>query len=110
MKLLFDHNLSFRLISTLSELYPGSIHARDVGLHTASDEAVWGYARQHGLTIVTKDVDFHQRSLVFGAPPKVVWIAIGNCSTHDIAVLLQQRHRELLEFYQSPEVAFLVLT
>jgi predicted nuclease of predicted toxin-antitoxin system len=34
---------------------------------------------------VSKDTDFHQRSFLFGGPPKVVWIRLGNCSTEDIA-------------------------
>jgi len=109
VKLLFDHNLSFRLIPALDELYPGSIHVRAVGLREALDEAVWGYARRHDFVIVSKDVDFHQRSLVLGAPPKVVWIALGNCSTDDVARLLRQRHRELVAFEQDPGTAFLVL-
>lgn len=40
----------------------------------SSDTEVWNYAAEHGCTIVSKDADFHQRSLLLGAPPKVVWI------------------------------------
>jgi predicted nuclease of predicted toxin-antitoxin system len=72
VKLLFDQNLSHRLVEALKEDYPGSQHVRDVGLKEASDEAVWQYAAQHGLIIVTKDADFHQRSFLLGQPPKVI--------------------------------------
>ncbi len=109
MKLLLDHNLSYRLVPALHTLYPGSVHVRDVGLQMASDEAVWLYARAHGLVIVSKDVDFHQRSLLFGAPPKLVWIRYGNCSTDAIATLLRTRHPELLAFDTDSEAAFLAL-
>ena len=79
MKLLLDQNLSHLLLASLTELYPGSTHVRDVDLASASDEAVWTYAARQGFTIVSKDADFHQRSFVLGAPPKVVWIRRGNC-------------------------------
>jgi predicted nuclease of predicted toxin-antitoxin system len=54
---------------------------RDVGLARADDAAVWAFAREGGFTIVTKDGDFHQMSFVRGAPPKVIWMRVGNCST-----------------------------
>lgn len=49
MKLLFDHNLSPRLVRSLSSLYPDSAHVRDVDLHTEEDESVWNYAALHGF-------------------------------------------------------------
>ena len=110
MKLLVDHNLSFRLVQAVQDLYPGSIHVRDVGLREALDEDVWDYARRCGFAIVSKDADFHQRSLVLGAPPKVVWIALGNCSTDEVVTLLRQRHHELVVFEGNTEAAFLALT
>ena len=81
MKLLFDHNLSHRLLHALQSEYPDSQHVRNIGLAEASDEAIWRHAIQQGFTIITKDADFHQRSFLFGHPPKVVWICCGNCST-----------------------------
>lgn len=70
MRLLFDENLSYRLVSLLDDVYPDSVHVRDVGLVGSSDERVWAYAREHGLVIVSKDVDFYQRSVLRGSPPK----------------------------------------
>ncbi|HED03224.1 MAG TPA: hypothetical protein ENI60_00400 [Candidatus Fraserbacteria bacterium] len=96
MKLLFDQNLSHRLVSVLASLYPGSVHVRDLGLKTADDDAVWKYALEHGFTIASKDADFRQRSFLFSHPPKVVWIRLGNCSTQDIEALLRARHGDLL--------------
>lgn len=72
MKLLCDQNLSWRLCATLAADFPESLHVRDVDLSSAADDAVWEFARQNGLTIVTKDADFHQRSFVYGPPPRVV--------------------------------------
>jgi len=70
VKLLFDHNLSYRLVRSLQREYPDSQHVREVGLSEATDEAVWRHAVEQGLTIVTKDADFHQRSFLFGLHPR----------------------------------------
>ena len=109
MKLLFDHNLSHRLVRALQREYPDSQHVREVGLSEASDEAVWRYAVQQGFTIVTKDADFHQRSFLFGAPPKVVWVRCGNSSTSAIEHLLRNRHSHLLGFSIDSEGTFLII-
>ncbi len=77
MKLLFDENLSYKLVRLLEDLLPHSIHVRDVGLKAADDPLVWEYARDNGLIQVSKDADMHQRSFLFGPPPKVVWVRLG---------------------------------
>jgi predicted nuclease of predicted toxin-antitoxin system len=109
VKLLFDHNLSPRLIATLRHDYPDSQHVREVGLKDASDAAVWQYAAQHDCTIVTKDADFHQRSFLFGHPPKVIWIRAGNCSTDMIEAILRRHRAHLNAFAADTETAFLEL-
>ncbi len=109
MKLLFDQNLSHRLVTLLADLFPNSAHVRAVRLATASDDAVWNYALAHGFTIISKDSDFHQRSFLEGPPPKVIWIQRGNCSTATIAELLRRRRPEIEAFHQDPGAAFLAL-
>ena len=74
MKLLFDQNLSPRLPRLLSDLYPGSVHVREVGLRDANDVAIWNYARENGFAIASKDSDFQQQSLLLGQPPKFIWL------------------------------------
>ena len=81
MKLLLDENLSPRLVAPIGEQYPGSTHVEDCGLLAAPDEQVWRFAQENGLTIVTKDSDFSERSVLDGCPPKVIWLRIGNCKT-----------------------------
>ena len=110
MRLLFDQNLSPRLVRLLADVYPECSHVYDLGLDRASDTEIWNYAAEHGLTIVSKDADFHQRSLLLGAPPKVVWIRQGNCSVADTASLLRERFIAVERFYANEEAAFLVLS
>ena len=109
MKLLFDQNLSPRLVSLLGDLHPDSLHVRDVGLREADDAEVWRYAREQDLTIVRKDSDFHQLSFVHGHPPKVVWVRVGNGPTAAIESLLRRHHELLQSFEVDPEAAFLAL-
>ena len=85
------------------------IHVRDVGLEAVDDPVVWDYAGKHGLTIVSKDSDFNSLSFLFGAPPKVIWIQLGNCSTRDVETVLRSRHGDVLAFVGDPEETLLVL-
>ncbi len=80
MKLLFDENLAASLVRRVADLFPGSAHVIPLGLASNDDVAVWEYAKQNGFTITTKDSDFHDLSVMRGAPPKVVWLRIGNAS------------------------------
>src|SRR5438132_12684077 len=110
MKLLFDQNLSHRLVGRLAAEFPGSQHVRHAGLATASDPAVWAYAAAQGLVIVSKDSDFQHRALLLGHPPKIVWVRLGNCSTAAVAALLRTRQADLLAFEADPTVSFLALS
>jgi len=78
-------------------------------MQAATDDAIWTLALPRGLTIVSKDADFHQRSFLFGHPPKVVWIRLGNCSTDDIATVLRRYHVEVLAFENDDTGSFLAL-
>ena len=66
-----------------------------------------GDARDHDLTIVSKDSDFHQVSFVRGPPPKVIWIRRGNCTTADIEALLRSNRTGILAFAAEADAAFL---
>jgi predicted nuclease of predicted toxin-antitoxin system len=45
MRLLFDENLSPKMVAGLSDIFPGSAHVDRVGLGGGSDNEVWRYAR-----------------------------------------------------------------
>ena len=98
LTLLLDHNLSPRLAGRLQNVFPDSTHVQDHGLERADDTEVWAYARDHGRVIVTKDSDFNDLSLSSGAPPKVVWLRIGNCTLEDAEHALRGQQDELRLF------------
>jgi predicted nuclease of predicted toxin-antitoxin system len=68
-----------------------------------------GNTRANGLAFVSKDEDFHQLSFLYGAPPKVVWVRLGNCTTADIEQALRRHHTDLLNFDANEEGAFLIV-
>ena len=110
MKFLFDENLFFKLVRLLNDLVPNSVHVRDIGLQAADDSQVWDYAKGNSLIIISKDADMHQRSFVFGAPPKVVWVRLGNCSTSEVEELLRQHIVALKAFHEDEYASFLSLS
>ena len=110
VKLLLDQNVSHLLVRRLSSLYPGSTHVRSVGLHESEDSEVWQYALDNDLTIVTKDSDFHVRSILDGHPPKVIWITRGNCSTDEIESILRGFYQELIAFHDNPSTSFIEIS
>ena len=107
--LLFDENLSPRLIDYLADIYPGSIHVSSIGFGSAFDKAVWEYARQNDYMIVTKDADFSELSLLLSFPPKIIWIRQGNCSTRDIENLLRDNYRAIAELSNDSDTGILTL-
>jgi len=109
VKLLFDHNLSPRLVKRLADLHPDSSHAFLLGLEQSSDAILWDRAKQEGYTIVTKDSDYSDMSVVRGFPPKVIWIRIGNCTTQQIEDLLRLNHEAVVAFENDAMVGLLSL-
>jgi predicted nuclease of predicted toxin-antitoxin system len=110
LKLLFDQNLAPRLVARLAELFPGSEHVGEAGLAMADDKAVWDYAKAGGFAIVSKDADFRQLSFLYGSPPKVVWLRVGNRSIAQIEALVRAHAADLEAFDSDPVASMLIVT
>jgi predicted nuclease of predicted toxin-antitoxin system len=90
MKLLFDEHLPRSMVRRIADLWPNSSHVLSHDLGSTDDATIRGYAISHEFAIVTKDNDFyHLAIVVLGAPPKIVWLRIGNCSVDMIETLLR---------------------
>jgi predicted nuclease of predicted toxin-antitoxin system len=109
VKLLLDENLPPRLADVLQSEFSGSMHVHSCGLGSADDQAIWEYAGREGFTIVSKDSDFQERSVLCGSPPKVIWLRIPNSSTTEIAAWIRGAFPVIREFIADPDGTLLVL-
>ena len=109
MKLLFDQNLSPRLVEALSDLYPASSHVSMLGLDRASDKEIFVRARDEGYAIVTKDADFSDLNQSEGSPPRVIRLRLGNCTTSEIEATLRSRFQAVEALEEDAEANILEL-
>jgi predicted nuclease of predicted toxin-antitoxin system len=109
VKLLLDENLSRRIVAALHDTYPDSTQVALVGREHASDREVWEFARHHGFTIVTKDDDFTALLSLYGAPPKVILLAMGNCTNQRVIDALLNNQAKIENAFTDPDVSLLEL-
>ncbi len=109
MKFLVDHNLSPKLTHFLEPWFPGSVHTMELGFERSPDHDLWAYAAEHGFSILTKDTDFEKYSLLRGAPPKVVWLRIGNATNNVVMQLIGDNVEAIKLFLASEESALMAL-
>jgi predicted nuclease of predicted toxin-antitoxin system len=98
MKLLFDQNISFRIVRQLDNILPQSSQVRLLGLENADDIEIWEYAKTHDFVVVTFDTDFYDLSLIKGVPPKIIWLRLGNVTTKQIATCVIANLELIKEF------------
>jgi predicted nuclease of predicted toxin-antitoxin system len=104
MKLLFDQNISFRIMRLLPDNFADCRHVRSVGLNDCIDGDIWLFAKQNGFTIVTFDADFFDMIALKGFPPKIVWLRTGNLSTSEIADCITSNYSNIASFINHPEL------
>ena len=109
VRLLFDEQLSEALVREVGVVFSGSLHVRLLNRGGAPDTDVSKLAREHDCVLVTKDGDFHRLSLLHGAPPKVVWLRVGNCATTEIVRLLTAHAEDIRRFETRSDASVLEL-
>ena len=109
MKLLFDENLSWRLVEAIQQLFPGSAHVTQVGLASSTpDRQIWDYGGQNGFTIITADSDFLTLAETLGPPPRVILLEECDYPTDIAARLIVDNAIRLTEFGDGDR-SFLIL-
>lgn len=103
MKLLLDQNLSRRLLPGLAPLFPGTNQVQLLGMETETDSALWQFAKANGFAIVTKDSDFVEMSALYGQPPKVIWLNLGNVANTVVSAKLLEHADTIRAFLDSPD-------
>ena len=109
MKLLFDENLSRKLVGRLAELFPGSAHIAEAGLLDSPDREIWEFAKAGDFVIVSTDSDFYELATTIGPPPKVVWLRRWTHPARDAERVLLREAIRIAEFAADPELGVLVL-
>ena len=98
MKLLFDQNISHRILNVLPQIFDGSTTVKHEKLINSSDRKIWEFAKEKEYIIVTQDSDFNDLNSLFGFPPKIIWIRTGNLKTEQIANILNVYMTEIENF------------
>lgn len=101
MKLLLDENLSRRLVPFLQQDFPGTSHVVLLGLESASDREVWNVAKIDGYVMVTRDADFQELSVVWGAPSQVVRLKTLNVNRASMLNLLLENKEEIYQILET---------
>jgi predicted nuclease of predicted toxin-antitoxin system len=96
MKLLFDQNISHRILSLLPEEFSNSTSVKKEKLNNLSDQKIWEFAKTNGFIIVTQDSDFNDLTLLHGFPPKIIWIRTGNINTKELGIIITH-HLQLIQ-------------
>jgi predicted nuclease of predicted toxin-antitoxin system len=109
VKLLFDENLSRKLVPRLIDLFPESDHVSAFGLLQMLDSDVWEFAKANDFMIVSADADFYELATTKGPPPKVVWFRGCDYPTAVAEQLIQNQVIRIAEFGEEPERAVLIL-
>jgi predicted nuclease of predicted toxin-antitoxin system len=76
---------------------------------SATDEAIWQFAKDNGFTIVSKDSDFQERSVLRGSPPKIILLRVSNCPTTQIEQLLRSALPTVRRFIEQDHESCLIL-
>lgn len=100
MKLLLDQNISYRLIRSLEETFPGSEQVKRLGLENKTDFEIWEYAKRQDFNILTFDSDFYDLSLLYGHPPKIIWVRSNNQTTSYLDTVLKKKSEQIKLFMQ----------
>ncbi len=98
MKLLFDQNISFRLIRKIADLYPEAKQVRELGLENASDREIFDFAIKNKYTIVTFDADFCDINNLKNFPIKIIWLRTGNITTKNLERIFTEKF-ELIQTF-----------
>jgi len=109
LKLLFDQNLSRKLVTQLADVFPDSSHVQFHDLEEKTDTTIWEFAKTNDFCIVTQDVDFAERSRLYGSPPKVVWLRCGNAPTRQVESLLRSGVEVIHKLLNNPSLHCLEL-
>ncbi|MES1222082.1 MAG: DUF5615 family PIN-like protein [Bacteroidota bacterium] len=102
MKLLFDQNISFRAVKQISRQFPLAKQVRELQLENVTDRQIWKYAKESQYTIVTFEADFYDLVTLYGHPPKVIWLRLGNTTNQNLVKSFETHFEIIKAFIADP--------
>ncbi|MFZ1320734.1 MAG: DUF5615 family PIN-like protein [Ignavibacteria bacterium] len=109
MKLLFDENISYRILKKLNSDFDNSIHCFNINPLPKNDFDIWKYAKDNNFSIVTFDGDFYEWMILKGFPPKIIWLRTGNKTTENIGNIINNKSSDILDFHKNKDLGILEL-
>ena len=106
MKLLFDENISYRILPILKNHFEEVESVINIPSVKENLE-IWNYAKEMGFTIVTFDEDFYDWQLLRGYPPKIIWLRMGNTPTQPLAEKLIKEKAQIQRLTEDPNLGVL---
>jgi predicted nuclease of predicted toxin-antitoxin system len=88
VKLLFDQNISPKIIKKIPSELLECQQVRFVGLEDKSDSEIFEFAKIEGFALVTFDADFVDLNALRGTPPKIIYLNTGNLTTLKVSDLI----------------------
>lgn len=107
--LIIDNNLSYKLRDLVFNLFSDVYHVKDLGFEKKDDAFIWAFAASKRGVILTKDADFYHLLNLYGHPPKVIWLRMGNATTQSIAQLVKSKLPEIVLFLDDLHTGLLEL-
>jgi predicted nuclease of predicted toxin-antitoxin system len=107
MKLLFDQNISHKILKKIVDIFPDAKQVKELNLDKSSDTEIWKFAKDNNFVIVTFDSDFMDLSILKGAPPKIIWLRVGNTSTIHLASIIRSKYESIKSFVESNDSSLL---
>ncbi|NOQ36056.1 MAG: hypothetical protein GQ569_09195 [Methylococcaceae bacterium] len=108
--MLFDNNLSHKLVARLIDIFPDSSHVMFEDMDESEDDEIWSFSMEQNFTIITKDADYNEMNFLYGFPPKIVWVRVGNCKLADMERIIRRNSIAINEFFHNKELGVIEIS
>ena len=104
MTIWLDAQLPPQICAWLEDTYDiRALPVRDVGLRDAGDREIYNRAASEDVIVMSKDRDFIDLSMEFGAPPYIIWLTFGNTSNARLREILSTTLEDALRMIENGE-------
>jgi len=110
LKFIVDTQLPPKLSTFLKQIGLDSIHTSDFNKgHLLNDSEIIDIAKSQSRIIITKDKDFYDYFFLFGPPPKVLLLKVGNINNENLIELFKTAIQKVIFSYEN-DAGLIMLT